>query len=82
MEKSRPIPFGSANCLLHEEGVALPAVAPSNHLLLKVIAIKNLKQYENTMKEKLFYPAHYQINERNKSANITKCLTYQQRREK
>jgi len=37
MEKHRLMSFGSANCLLHEEGVAVLAAAPSKQFLMNLI---------------------------------------------
>jgi hypothetical protein len=37
MEKRRPMSFGTANCLLNGEGVAVPAAAPSKQFLMNLI---------------------------------------------
>jgi hypothetical protein len=40
MEKHLPISFGTANCLLNGEGVAVPAAAPSKQFLMNLILRK------------------------------------------
>jgi len=37
MEKRRPMSFGTANCLLNGEGVAVPEAAPSKQFLMNLI---------------------------------------------
>jgi len=37
MEIRQLMPLGTANCLLHEEGVAVPAAAPSKYFLMNLI---------------------------------------------